>query len=140
MAVKLRGERGERIELELLCVETAPQASGDLCLNLRIDTAHFSGQSETWVLAASWASFLHDLRELERSRRGRATLQSINPSELRLELYASDALGHMAFDGEVSLLLPYDIALRFTGIPFSPHQLPSLVRDLTQLTASSRKQ
>ncbi len=61
-------------------------------------------------------------------------LQSISPDALRLEVYAADALGHMALRGHLARLgAPPTARLAFSGLAFDPTRLPGLVRDLLAL-------
>jgi hypothetical protein len=77
---------------------------------------------------------MKQLRELDASRRGEATLQSISPGELRLRISSLDRAGHLGIEGEM-LRYFYGsraqrlevLSVKFGCIEFDPGLLPRLV-------------
>ena len=62
----------------------------------------FAGSNDTvGIRYDQWADFLEGLRELERTRRGKAHLVAMSPAEFQLAIFATDRAGHMAAEGWV---------------------------------------
>lgn len=123
------------IELEM--AERMPaglQGAGDVHFNVRVRFASYSAESDVWVEARGLRSFVEQLREVERTRQGGAVLVSMSPSELRLEIRATDSLGHVGAFGEVGRWCRGTLPARFWsavafGIPFDPGLLSSLLKE-----------
>jgi hypothetical protein len=133
VAVRLRCE-GDAY-LELACLSLAH----DVLLVVTVDVPGFRASCDSWVLAGAWRTFVGELQALERTRRGSARLESISPGELGLEIYATDALGHMAVRGE----LEHDGAaararFEFSGLSFDPGLLAAFVAEVEALQAATR--
>ncbi|HYT93251.1 MAG TPA: hypothetical protein VEL76_31320, partial [Gemmataceae bacterium] len=52
-------------------------SAGDVELSLEVSSQQFSGHGFAWVAAPALVAFLGQLRELERRRRGEATLEGL---------------------------------------------------------------
>jgi hypothetical protein len=83
-------------------------AEGDLGINVAATAGvtavggPFAGRNDTvWIGRDDWASFLEDLRELDRTRHGEAHVIAMSPAEFQLTVFATDAAGHLAADGWV---------------------------------------
>lgn len=126
--VALRGSGGETLDIS--AIQCCPQL-GDHELRVRVVVGDYCGFAGGWVDRVVAASFVEQLRELERLRRGQAELVSISPGDLRLVLRAADGLGHMCATGVVgrSGIASVTFPLRFEfGFHFDPDPLPALVR------------
>jgi hypothetical protein len=55
----------------------------------------FAGRAKVYLDAADLRAFVSDLEELDRTRRGKATLGSMSPTEFQLIFEALDRLGHI---------------------------------------------
>jgi hypothetical protein len=55
-----------------------------------------------WVAASALLKFIEDLEELDRTRSGEATLQSMSPGEFDLTIRTADALGHLLVTASVA--------------------------------------
>lgn len=65
-----------------------------LHIGIRIEDDGFAGWGTFWVPLSVWEAFLADLTECERTQRGMATLEGIDPGECLLTLESADSLGH----------------------------------------------
>jgi hypothetical protein len=77
------------------------------------------------------ARFLVDLRELERTRRGEACVEAVNPGEVCLAIIVTDRAGHVAAQGYVGRRFPGRDVLLQDRVSFSielnPTDLPFLI-------------
>jgi hypothetical protein len=91
--------------VEVLLVERTPRAlpgAGDLRLHVRVACRTFCGENDgVWVEATAFQDFLSELQVLEERRQGSATLASISPGELRLQIQATDRAGHIGVTGQL---------------------------------------
>lgn len=91
--------------VEILLVERIPEtppAAGDLHLHVRVACRTFCGEYDgVWVEATAFQDFLSELQFLEEWRQGSATLASISPGELRLQIQATDRAGHIGVTGQL---------------------------------------
>ena len=121
--------------VEIEAVHRVPSrlpAAGDVELSLAVSSDQFSGQSFAWVAAPAFASFLAELRELERRRQGTAALEGVSAEEFRLRIWSVNRRGHVAVDGLIAKQVyrgdssPYRHALEF-GFEFDPTLLPRVL-------------
>jgi hypothetical protein len=110
---------------------------------LSIASGGFSGQGATWIEADQFAAFLVQLRELEGSRTGSATVEGMPPEQFLLRLWAVDGLGHMAVAGRLTHHQfggsrgPHLHAIEF-GFEFDPTLLPSVVSEFRSMMTLDR--
>jgi hypothetical protein len=122
---------GDFVSMERL---EGDQLSGDYLVLIEVRRHGFSGRSDTWIIREALLAFVRDLARLEEVRRGAATVESISPGELRLEVRATDSAGHMAVGGMVGYRhSDGETALTFAPFEFDPSMLPTLVRDAQAL-------
>jgi hypothetical protein len=76
-------------------------APDDLLLNVSIVSLGYSAQDQMWVEASAWRAFVEEFRQLERHRRGDATLRGMVEDEFRLRCFAFDRSGHVAAEGHM---------------------------------------
>lgn len=113
--------------------------SGDFLVLVEVRRHGFSGRIDTWILRDTLGAFVRDVARLEETRRGSATLESISPGELRLEIRATDSAGHMAIGGTIGYRsFDGETALAFAPFDFDPSMLPELVRQAERLLASGQ--
>ncbi len=126
--MNIRGENGESIRLERVI---PPPSGDDHLVRVTVDLGDYRGAVEAWVHSDAWSGFCRQLVALEESRRASAVLESTSPGELRLEILATDSLGHMGVRGRLHRagLAPAPL-LEFGIVSFEPHELVGLVRDL----------
>jgi hypothetical protein len=123
--------------IELKMAERTPeglQGAGDVRFNARVQFSTFSAESDVWVAAPALRSFVEQLREVERTRRGAASLTSMSPGELRLEIRATDSMGHVGAFGELGRWCRGTLPARFWsavsfGIPFDPSLLAGILEE-----------
>lgn len=107
-------------------------SAGDVELSVEVASEQFCGHGFAWVAAPALAVFLSQLRELESSRQGEATIEGLSPGEFRLRLWSVDRRGHMAVGGLVTKRVhkgeagPYLHAVEF-GFEFDPTLLPKVL-------------
>jgi hypothetical protein len=127
--------------IELKMAERTPAglpSAGDVRFNARVQFSTFSAESDVWVDAPALRSFVEQLREVERTRQGGAILVSMSPGELRLEIRATDSLGHVGAVGELGRWCRGTLDGRFWssvafGIPFDPSLLAGLLEEFELL-------
>jgi hypothetical protein len=104
----------------------------DVLVSVSVRCDGFAGDTTEWVIAPAWNTFVSELRELERTRRGQAVLQSDVGHTFLLRLLATDQAGHMAATGVVRYMRTWTDAgaleLSFGRIAFEPTTLPDLLR------------
>lgn len=91
--------------VEVLRAERTPQGlpgAGDLRLHVRVAFSTFRGEYDgVWVEAPAFRAFLSELQALEERRQGSATLRSMSPGELILQVHSTDRAGHMGVTGQL---------------------------------------
>ncbi len=99
----LIGDKGDFVEV--LLVERIPPGlpgAGDLRLHVRVAFSTFRGEyDQVWVEASAFRAFLSELQVLEERRQGSATLMSMSPDELILQVHSTDRAGHMGATGQL---------------------------------------
>lgn len=98
----------------------------------------FSGRyDQVWVEQAQLERFIAETTELERTRRGTATLQAMSPDEFLLHIKVIDAAGHVAVTVQIRRRgYVGQEHQRFGlegGFELEPSTLPALVRALSDL-------
>ena len=107
-------------------------AQGDVEFRIRVRVTgsgtEFAADTSPWVSADNLATFVNELRRLERERTGEARLTSMSPGELTLTVKVVDRAGHAAISGQVGrhcfmrdervwCTLPFDLELDPTELP-----------------------
>jgi hypothetical protein len=110
--------------------------SGDLRINASVVSNGFRGQMVgDWVLGPDAEKFANDLAALERSRQGRARLESMDyPEAVWLEFRSIDKLGHMEVRGRLS----HDGQSVEFEFEFCPSHLPEIVAGFTAMAHQPR--
>lgn len=121
--------------VEVLLVKRTPPnqcGAGDLHLRVRVAFSTFRGDNEeVWVAARDFQDFLSALQSLEAQRRGSATLLSVSPGELEMEVHSTDRAGHMAVSGQLGRwCYAGGEGLSWCQIPFHFDFCPSLLPEL----------
>lgn len=131
--MKLIGEDGVlEIEAAQWSAPPIPGADHDLLLIVHVEAHGFAGTTDVWIDRQAWHDFLRALSDLDRARRGSATLES--PGELELTFESTDRAGHMAVRGLVGVRSGHhSVALTFSRIRFDPTFLPSVLAQLRKL-------
>jgi hypothetical protein len=132
--VRIDGETGF-LELER-CESLSGSCPGDdILLEVTVAIRGFAAEDQAWVLGSEWGAFVAEVRQLERDRQGRASVEGMSPDEFRLEVFSTDRAGHMALTGKVRRphVEGFTLSLEF-GFAFAPDLLPQLVRDFAALT------
>jgi hypothetical protein len=133
--MKLSGEGGTLVLERSDVGAPGTPADGDVLVNVAVDAGGFAAADQSWIVRDAWRGFIAELRELESSRRGSATLIAASPEDLRLEFFATDRAGHMGVRGQVARRTTerFDLLLRF-GFSFGPDELPRILRQLEAFT------
>ena len=127
-------------QFELAVAEVSPEvpgvyAGGSVRVVVRVRLRDFAGAADAWVQWDAWSDFIRQLRQLERDRRGEATLRGTSTEELRVRIFALDRAGHMGVEGSLTSFFiadhdPRAASLKFGTIEIEPSALPALVREL----------
>jgi hypothetical protein len=140
--VRLSEDRDIEIEIEdggdrltlTLTERSVGQGEGDTRLRvyaqcLGSEGNAFTGNVGVWIDRSDAETFISALAALELSRRGSATLKSMSPDELLLEIAVVDSVGHVAARGHLRRHAP---GHRGGQIDFNlsvyPDSLPRLLR------------
>jgi len=89
------------VELEVVAYGTLEgRNEGDLRLAVSVRSGDFAGKyGEVWIAKDEWQSFLISLAQLERERKGTASLLAMSPDEFELHLQITDRAGHLVAFG-----------------------------------------
>lgn len=117
------GDKHQFVELRLVL-----EVGDDFHLSVLVETSGFRGTTETCIFRAQWQDFCDQLSQLEKTRRGKASLESISPGELKLEVLNTSRAGAMAVGGLIGTDIGNRVRMTFDAIPFDPTSLPELVR------------
>jgi hypothetical protein len=132
---------------EMTVAERSPAArdAGDTRFAARLRVSGidsvFTADAQCWVELQALAAFAEQLRVLEERRQGTASLESMSPGELRLQICNTDRTGHMAAIGQVGRRFvtgsaePCWSAVAFR-VPVCPTELPALVREFVALASA----
>ena len=72
-------------------------------VSLQVQSLGFSGeQSQVHFFEKDYEEFLSALRDLDRTRQGRARLEFASSNEFWLEILSVDKLGHIQFQGKIT--------------------------------------
>ncbi|HEY2295327.1 MAG TPA: hypothetical protein VGM86_31885 [Thermoanaerobaculia bacterium] len=112
---------------------------GSVKLSVRAAGYGFSGRNPSvWISRSDLAAFLRDLRELDRTRRGEARLESMSPGVLSMKISVIDGVGHTRADLTVSRWCfarqSEHPELSF-GFEFDPSDLPGILKAFSSLQA-----
>ena len=139
----LIGGTSEHVELTRVEVQAAvagASAGGDVRVIARVRFGDFGGTVDAWIARDTWSTFSEQLIALERTRQGKAMLESMSPGELRLCLRSLDRQGHMGVEGELTHNLygaggrrPQLLQLQFDAMEFDPTLLPRLIAEIVSL-------
>jgi hypothetical protein len=131
----LLGMHGQRLTLD---VPPGTPADDDLLLNVSVTVGGYCAEDQCWVCAREWRVFLTELRQLERTRQGRADLSGASPEEFKLRIASTDRAGHMAVSGLVGWRRPDEFLQRLEfGFAFDPGMLAALIRELGNFARGS---
>lgn len=118
--------------------EAGTPGEGDLLLSLTVAVSGYQANDEVWVMADEWLRFMEELRALESSREGEATLKGASPRSLELAFKATDLMGHMALSGFIGWNSPDGFYQRLEfGFEFDAGLLASVVREFAALERSA---
>jgi hypothetical protein len=128
---------GQLASLKLWPRDRGPD--GSVQLSVRAAGYGFSGRNPSvWISRSDLATFLRELQELERTRRGEARLESMSPGELSVKISVIDGAGHTRADVTVSRrYFAQEFGqptVRF-GFSFDPSNLPGIVKAFSSLQA-----
>lgn len=113
------------VELSLALGDELP---ADLLITVRVQTTGFTAVVDTWIARGSWDSFCDGLAELEKTRQGKTSLESISPGELELSVRSTSRAGSMAIEGLVGTRTRSEVRMAFSPLPFCPTALPELAQ------------
>jgi len=102
---------------------------GDTKLSTQVEVGDFTGRGYAWIEAHHLLAFVAALRKLEADRQGAAEIVSMSPGEFRLRVLATDNLGHLAVEGQISAS---GQSLEF-GFSLCPSLLPGVVSQFATL-------
>ena len=133
--MELKGDKGQLFAIERSVFgEPGASAEADLLLNVTVKVGGYAAADQSWVMADDWRAFLTDLRELERTRRGKATLEGASPRDLKLVLCVIDPIGHMAISGHLGWDSPDGFAQKLEfGFEIDAGMLQTTIREIEEL-------
>ena len=125
------GESSIQLDVVEWLPDDSPRA-GDVRLFVDITSEGFSGRADVWVTGDALDEFVSQLRDLEGQRQGTATLASMSPGALSLELTSVNSRGGMAVTAElchhvyIGDVGPYRHGAK-VGFEFDPTMLPEIL-------------
>ena len=127
----MRIESGENyIELEVqLETDSALPSYGDALIGIVVSSNGYIGKNQVWVAKQELDLFSVSIQELEKNRKGEATLSSMSPDELSLRVYAYDGVGHLAVEGKTGHQVVGSVCFNHSvqfGFTIEPEQLVKL--------------
>jgi len=136
--MKLASSEGEELEIVAEIGRSAPASyyGNDRSLSVRLVFSGFTASTKAWIDEKTWSAFLNELADLERSRRGKASLAAMSPEELQLTFRSIDRGGHLAVEGFVGVRSGggYAAKLTFSSLKFDPSELPRVLRELQSIS------
>jgi hypothetical protein len=118
---------------------------GSVRLSVKGSCTGFSGEyTKVWLQPEAIERFEAHLSELERTRQGKAELESISPNEFKLEIFSVDSVGHIALSFRLqrpiyafrsSILLKTEI-----GFELDAGRMAQLLRDVKELRKKASNQ
>jgi hypothetical protein len=133
--VRVEGNSGQYLEIERSKFENDENSTDDdLLLNVMVDVGGYSAADQSWVVDKDWNLFMSQLRDLERTRQGLATLVGALSKDLRLVFQSTDRSGHMAITGHLGCddSSGFSQNLEF-GFSFDPGMLRILIQEFEAL-------
>ncbi|MFT5357352.1 MAG: hypothetical protein ACI9KE_004586 [Polyangiales bacterium] len=119
---------GDFVEVRLAGGDDDDRAA-DLLILARVRTSGFTAEIDSWIIRGAWDAFCTELKQLEKTRQGKASLEAISPGELKLDVQSTNRAGHMAIGGLVGTDMgDSHVRMTFSPVPFDPTALPELVR------------
>ena len=126
---------------DLLRLGAIRRDAGYPSLEVRVEATAkgFSGASDVWIDGFALKEFTAALRDLEKSRRGRVELQSMDPDHLRLAIRSMDDAGHLLAEFTISRTVqvwdrPEPVPLRVSGaFELDPGAVGEIVAGFGQL-------
>jgi hypothetical protein len=93
----------------------------------------FQGQIHAWFFDEDIETFLDQLRECERTRRGEARLEAMSPEEFSMRIFNTDSSGHFAISYKINYLRVQTAVARMADEhTLDPSLLPKLLRDFEE--------
>jgi hypothetical protein len=133
--MRLRGDANQVLTIERSGFgEAGTPADEDLLRNITIAVGGYAAADQVWVVADDWRGFMREIRCLETTRQGHATLQGASPRDMQLVFRATDPAGRMAVSGFVGWNSPVGFYQKCEfGFAFDAGMLSNLVRELSAL-------
>ena len=92
--------KGDRLRLTL---NSTSKRGRSFEVSVEVASQGFTGQiGEIHFFESDYEQFLRDLRELDRTRQGRARLEAMTPYKFWMEALSVDKLGHIHLQGKVT--------------------------------------
>ena len=135
------GTRGLlRIEALQTISEDRPD-KGSMKWRVNVESHGFTGNSDkVWIWPVGFKRFIDELVLLERIRQGRASLVSMSPEVLQLNIQSIDHAGHMMVEGRLGRQIFIGNNSHLTNVNFAfefdPSLLPAALRDFSELNHS----
>ena len=89
-----------------IAIEWEGDGSGDFLMSVEVRADEFRGHADGHVAGADFRRFAKALEDLERNRKGAATLESALPGEFTVTVKAIDGVGHMGVLGVLRYCRP----------------------------------
>jgi hypothetical protein len=105
----------------------------DLLLNVMVKVGGYSATDQVRVLGTHWRSFITELKEMERLRQGKATLEGVNTEDLKLVFMTTGRAKHSAVSGLIGWDYNGNYQKLEFGFPFDAGMLYNVVQELEVL-------
>ncbi len=123
------------VELE---ISSPAPGSNARRVSVGVGEGDFEGSlAETWLEAGEFEAFLDDLRALERSRSGQATLSAEDPRTFQLTIATTDRAGHLEVKCQISTASQDEWTTLSFRFLLDPSGLPRVLGDFELLNAAA---
>ena len=123
------------VELDISSLASGSKARR---LSVGVGRGDFRGVlAEVWLEPGELEGFVKELRDLEKSRQGRASLSAENSLDFKLVIASTDRSGHLEVSGNLACSdreASASIAFRFD---IDPSALPQVLRDFELIGAAA---
>jgi len=129
-----------RIEVLQTISEDRPD-KGSMNWRVNVESHGFGGNLDSvWIWPVEFERFIDELVLLERIRQGKASLVSMSPEKLRLNVQSINHAGHMMVEGQLGRQVFIGNNSRLINVNFAfefdPSLLPAALRDFGELNHS----
>lgn len=129
--MRLRGDADQLLVIERSTFgELGLTDEEDVLLNVTVEVGGYRAADQVWIPSTDWRAYLSELREIERLRRGQASLAGAGSPYLKITIKSTDHAGHMCVLGFIRWDSPDGFCQRLEfGFKFDAGMLSTVLRE-----------